>query len=303
MKKRVLSLLCVLSLAACEAPGIRVVPVESGKFDADGIRTSSPSPARILARVQEGAGYYSIATTRLIFMPSPGAWKKSGGIGPFSVSAAPIDSSIGFYIERDESFFDPIAFWVEDQPIEIQNLDGTHVPYFITTKDDGRNEAAMPLNALTVPSAAQLFPVQQNDPISDLGVGEQGQPDALKAFTIDLPDATSLLPKAPQQVPNNAMGWQYRVFLGDPNSGNAIRLTDLNRRLGRHGQKDGAVVSYLPLAACRAATITLISPQHVQYELHAQVATPEWVELIRIPPDGKIRPGPICGATREVVIR
>jgi hypothetical protein len=65
----------------------------------------------------------------------------------------------------------------------------------------------------------------------------------------------------------------------------------------------GQTVSYWPVYACRAATITVIPPNKAllgyEYVFNVVVASPAALRLEPVPIDGKLNPGTVCSASES----
>ena len=285
MKTAIIIVALAPLLAACEVPRVQYSSISPVTLDQNGNRTAGIDPKTLTSQADSGAYYFSLGVPEISFTPASG-WTAASGKSPFTASVQLKDSDQQFYVTPKSRLFQGKVFSTSTTQLTLQTFPNTGVPAQVSaTVTDNASEIIQAAGSVAGAIAgAGLF--------ADLVIGASGGgAPTLAAFFIELPDNKSQLPTTPQPVPNNS-GWTYQIFLDDPLAGDAMRLQDF-----KTASTSGGFVGYFPFPACRQTRVELTSTAGAKYEIYTQVGTPEWVEAIPIPANGKITAGNSCGAS------
>ncbi len=270
----------LVMLAGCTTPAVQFAAAPRATLDAQGNRAAT-DVGTATKKADSGAVYFDVPTTKMTFSPKAG-WTDIAALDPFTMGVTPLDSDQGFYVTPKSKLFQSKFFSFATTSLTLAPLPNTNIPATINvTVTDSAQELIQ-----TAASIAGAIPK----------LGAAGGPPAVAGspteFSLNLPDTKAALPATPQPIPNFPAGWTWQIWLDDPTAADAIRLTDFTTVTAT-----GSFVAYFPFPACRSLKVEITTPGGFHHDYYAQVGTPEWVEPIGIPANGKITAGSYCGAS------
>lgn len=246
----------------------------------------------------QSASQAQAAAPHMPLIPGPGniatsantTPQPSGSVAIFAdgqewqIQAIPVDSTTYMYMSA------PSTITLETS-LQISRFAGTHVvqTLSLSTKDNTKQ---------VITDAGAI--VAAVSPYLDYQFGGNSSPPNARGPTairgpivIPIPNnlqSTAYPTSGETDLPGNP-GWKYTLSIDAVKAPDVVSLANFEKQIA-----NGADVHFFPVTACRSATVTLIDKgDQGTYAFTTLVGSPDFLELIPVPLQGKITAAGACG--------